>query len=167
MFYKKYRALKVNELLTVNSTRLLLHVNSCQTYRMTPFHMFYKQYRTLKVNELLTVKSVTLSGQLWQAFTYGVPDLFEPESAKPYLSHVEFLPFLHKFNTFTFYTPYLLDQKVNASGLCILLIPHIYLFFYQKVNANVFGGLTRFFFDQLETPMYSEGYPIFFRPTRE
>ena len=65
MFYKKYRALKVNELLTVNSTRLLLHVNSCQTYRMTPFHMFYKQYRTLKVNELLTVKSVTLSGQLW------------------------------------------------------------------------------------------------------
>ena len=77
--------------------------------------MFYKQYRTLKVNELLTVKSVTLSGQLWQAFTYGVPDLFEPESAKPYLSHVEFLPFLHKFNTFTFYTPYLLflDQLQN------------------------------------------------------
>ena len=153
MFYKKYRALKVNELLTVNSTRLLLHVNSCQTYRMTPFKslrshifMFYKQYRALKVNVLLTVKSVTLSGQLWQAFTYGVPDLFEPESAKPYLSHVEFLPFLHKFNTFTFYTPYLLDQKVNASGLCILLIPHIYLFFYQKVNANVFGGLPRFFF---------------------
>ena len=69
MFYKKYRALKVNELVTVNSTRLLLHVNSCQTYRMTPFKslrshifMFYKQYRTLKVNELLTVKSVTLSG---------------------------------------------------------------------------------------------------------
>ena len=135
MFYKKYRALKVNELLTVNSTRLLLHVNSCQTYRMTPFKslrshifMFYKQYRALKVNVLLTVKSVTLSGQLWQAFTYGVPDLFEPESAKPYLSHVEFLPFLHKFNTFTFYTPYLLDQKVNASGLCILLIPQVYVY---------------------------------------
>ena len=87
MFYKKYRALKVNEF-TVNSTRLLLHVNSCQTYRMTPFHMFYKQYRTLKVNELLTVKSVTLSGQLWQAFTYGVPDLFEPESAKRVASKI-------------------------------------------------------------------------------
>ena len=151
MFYKKYRALKVNELVTVNSTRLLLHVNSCQTYRMTPFKslrshifMFYKQYRALKVNVLLTVKSVTLSGQLWQAFTYGVPDLFEPESAKPYLSSIKYLPFLHKPDAFTFYTPYLLDQKVNASGLCILLIPHIFL---PKGKRQCIRRVyTRFFF---------------------
>ena len=78
------------------------------------------------------------------------------EPTKSHLSNVEFLPFLHKFNTFTFYTPYLLflDQLQNKGkrgfsirfqnaiySESILLIPHIYLFFYQKVNAMYSEGI--------------------------
>ena len=166
MFYKKYRALKVNELVTVNSTRLLLHVNSCQTYRMTPFKslrshifMFYKQYRTLKVNELLNLLShfqaVMTSFHLWCAA------LFEPESAKSYLSNVEFLPFLHKFNTFTFYTPYLLflDQQVNAYfpsgfktnifGEYIANTPYLFVFLPKGKRQCIRRVTPIFSFDQL------------------
>ena len=78
------------------------------------------------------------------------------EPVKSHLSYVEFLPFFHKFNTFTFYTPYLLflDQLQNEGkrgfsirfqnviySESILLIPHIYLFFYQKVNAVYSEGI--------------------------
>ena len=100
--------------------------------------------------------------------------LFEPESAKSYLSNVEFLPFLHKFNTFTFYTPYLLflDQLQNEGkrGFSIRFqnqyirgvycqYPIFICFstnFKPKGKRHVFGyyiANTRFFlfFDQLET----------------
>ena len=76
--------------------------------------MFYKQYRLLKVNTLLTVKSVTLSGQLWQAFTYDVPHYLVLNRQNPISLMLDFYLF-HKFNTFTFYTPYFLsfDQLQN------------------------------------------------------
>ena len=53
--------------------------------------------------------------QLWQAFTYDAPHYLVLNPQYPYLSSIGFLPFLHKFNTFTFYTPYLLflDQLQN------------------------------------------------------
>ena len=97
------------------------------------------------------------SFHLWCAALFGV------ESAKSYLSNVEFLPFLHKFNTFTFYTPYLLflDQLQNEGkrGFTIRFqnqyirgvycqYPIFICFstnFRPKGKRHVFGGLPRFF----------------------
>ena len=97
--------------------------------------------------------------------------LFEPEPALSYLSSIRYLPFLHKFNTFTFYTPYLLflDQLQNEGkrGFSIRFqnqyirgvycqYPIFICFstnFRPKGKRHVFGGLPRYFlfFDQLET----------------
>ena len=89
--------------------------------------------------------------------------LFEPESAKSYLSNVEFLPFLHKFNTFTFYTPYLLflDQLQNE-GKRVFSIR-----FQNQYIRGVYCQYPIFIcfstnFNQKVNAMYSEGYPDFF-----
>ena len=103
------------------------------------------------------------SFHLWCAALFGL------ESAKSYLSNVEFLPFLHKFNTFTFYTPYLLflDQLQNEGKRVFSIrfqnqyirgvycqYPIFICFstnFRPKGKRQCIRRVTPIFFDQLET----------------